>query len=128
MADLYVEQARALVGCRFRPQGRDPATGLDCIGLVARAYGIHAGGIPRNYRLRGDYRAVLEQGLLVHFRRARGVRAGDILLFSVGPAQLHLGIKTDAGFVHAHAGLRRVVETPGAPQWPILAAFRRRRA
>jgi hypothetical protein len=45
---------------------------------------------------------------------------------SAGPQQIHLGIRTAAGFVHAHAGIRRVVETPGTPAWPILAAYRRR--
>jgi len=28
--------------------------------------------------------------------------------------------------VHAHAGIRRVVETPGMPEWPVVAAYRRR--
>lgn len=126
MANRFARAARALVGCRFRPQGRDPASGLDCIGLVGSAFAIPAERIPHDYRLRGDHRAALEGGLMVHFRRARTAREGDVLLLSVAPGQLHLGIKTDAGFVHAHAGLKRVVETPGEPQWPILAAFRRR--
>lgn len=128
MTPGHVARARALVGCRFRPQGRDPATGLDCIGLVASAFGMSPDGIPRNYRLRGEHRAPLKAGLDIYFRRVREVREGDVLLLDAGPGQAHLGIKTDSGFVHAHAGLRRVVETPGAPQWPIVAAFRRRRS
>jgi hypothetical protein len=39
---------------------------------------------------------------------------------------MHLGVRTDQGFVHAHAGIGRVVETPGAPEWPVLAVYRRR--
>lgn len=42
-------------------------------------------------------------------------------------AQLHLAVRTKQGFVHAHAGIRRVVETPGEPQWPLLGAYRKRR-
>jgi hypothetical protein len=36
-------------------------------------------------------------------------------------------VRTNAGFVHAHAGIRRVVETPGMPEWPLLAVYRKRR-
>ena len=41
--------------------------------------------------------------------------------------QLHLGILTRQGFVHADACLRRVVETPGAPSWPVAGIYRLRR-
>jgi hypothetical protein len=33
---------------------------------------------------------------------------------------------TENGFVHAHAGIGRVVETPGQPEWEILGVYRRR--
>jgi hypothetical protein len=49
------------------------------------------------------------------------------MLMRVSDDQLHLGVRTADGFVHAHAGLRRVVETPGAPQWPVLGVYRKRR-
>jgi hypothetical protein len=49
------------------------------------------------------------------------------MLMKVAKDQLHIGVKTNAGFVHAHAGLRRVVETPGAPEWPLLGIYRKRR-
>ena len=35
--DGIVARARALIGTRFRPQGRSAAEGLDCVGLVALA-------------------------------------------------------------------------------------------
>ena len=50
---------------------------------------------------------------------------GDLLMMRTGPGQLHLGIWTGAGLVHADAGLRRVVERPGAPPWPVLGCWRR---
>jgi hypothetical protein len=56
------------------------------------------------------------------------LRAGDVMLFAAGESQLHFGVRTDGGFVHAHAGLRRVVETPGFPEWPLLSAYRKRRS
>lgn len=49
---------------------------------------------------------------------------GDVLLMAVGPGQGHLGIRTAAGFVHADAALRRVVERPGLPPWPLIGVWR----
>jgi hypothetical protein len=47
------------------------------------------------------------------------------LLLAPSDDQVHFAILTANGFVHAHAGLRRVVETPGKPEWPLIGAFRR---
>lgn len=33
----FIRRARSCVGVRFRHQGRDPKTGLDCAGLAAWA-------------------------------------------------------------------------------------------
>jgi hypothetical protein len=57
----------------------------------------------------------------------RHAEAGDVMLFEVASDQVHLAVRTDAGFVHAHAGIGRVVETPGIPQWPVISAYRRRK-
>lgn len=51
-------------------------------------------------------------------------RSGDVLLVRAGPAQLHVVILTAEGYLHADAGLRRVVEVPGAVAWPVLSAWR----
>ena len=124
----YAERARALIGTRFRPQGRT-SEGLDCIGVVAAAYCIEPTGVPRNYCIRGDHQSELEGRLNVHFRRvaASQVRPGDLMLMRVAADQVHVGVRTAAGFVHAHAGIRRVVETPGLPEWPVVRVYRRRR-
>lgn len=121
-----VARARALVGVPFRPQGRDPETGLDCVGVILCTSGITAEQVRRNYHLRGPHRDEIETELLRYHRRIRpGKRqAGDILLCSVTQDQLHLVIDCGASFIHADARLRRVVETPGQPAWPVIAAFR----
>ena len=124
MNDQFVAPARALVGCRFRPQGRSPELGLDCIGLACAVYGIPAEMVPRDYRLRGDFRDRIERELAARFRRVWALRPGDLLLLSVAVDQLHLAVRTDLGFVHADAGLRKVVETPGSPPWPVISAYR----
>jgi hypothetical protein len=123
----YAERARARVGTRFRPQGRDER-GLDCVGLVIATYGIPIGSVRRDYRLKGDHRAEAEQVLAQFFRRLRKreARPGDALLMEVVSDQLHLAVLTACGVVHAHAGLMRVVETPGEPEWPVIGIYRKR--
>jgi hypothetical protein len=126
MAIDYAERARALVGTRFRPQGREPH-GLDCVGVVLATFGIDSAFGRQNYRLRGEDPLELDAALLKHFRRVsrRQLAPGDIMLMTIAERQLHLAVRTASGFVHAHAGLRRVVETPGMPGWPLIAAYRR---
>ena len=125
-AQEVTERARALVGCKFRPQGRHAALGLDCVGLVLAAYGIAATSFRRDYRLRGDHLRELEREIAVYFARSRMRGAGELMLCSVAPDQLHLAISCGASFVHADAGLGRIVETPDAPPWPVLARYRLR--
>jgi cell wall-associated NlpC family hydrolase len=125
--------ARSLLGTRFRLHGRDPATGLDCVGLVLEC--LEAAGrplaVPASYRLRNT-----DIASLLQFGERDGVstadlplQPGDILLVSPGPAQHHLLVALGPdSFVHAHAALRRVVETPVTHPtrlpWPILRHWR----
>lgn len=118
-----IAAARTCVGARFRPHGRDPTHGLDCVGVAAVAYGEK---VPCDYAIRGGNAAQV-----AGVARAAGLRAvmpdqargGDLVLIDAGPGQLHLAILTDVGFVHADAGLRRVVEVPGRPAGAVLAAW-----
>lgn len=113
-------RARGAVGARFRLHGRDPAEGLDCVGLVALACGVEA---PTGYPLRGGDPAAAAAALDRVLARDDGA-SGDVLLMRTGPGQLHLAVRTPDGFVHADATLRRVVERPGEPPWPILGTWR----
>lgn len=80
-----------------------------------------------DYGMRGGSRDELERALDIYFARIARTEAdeGDLLLVDAGPAQLHLLILTAAGYLHADAGLRRVVEVPGDVPWPVLSAWRR---
>lgn len=121
--------AQSLVGCPFRLHGRDPATGLDCVGLVAAALG--AVGIqavtPTGYGLRN---IGIEQWLPLADRSglqpsAGPVAAGDVLLIAFPHCQHHLVIAADTQTViHAHAGLRRVVRQPLDAAWQVEAKWR----
>lgn len=123
----YAARARALMGTPFRPQGRGTG-GLDCVGLAMRVFDVPEQDVRRDYPLHGDHERELRRGLKDRFRRVppSSLRAGDLLLMRVAADQLHLAIRSEGGFVHAHARLRRVVETPGMPEWPILAIYRKR--
>jgi lipoprotein Spr len=125
----YAARAAALVGARFRPQGRSPDA-LDCVGLVLSTFDIPAVSAPHGYRLRGDHRHAIELELAKNFRRIsrNQLRPGDVMLLGLSADQFHLAVRTPAGFVHAHAGIGAVVETPGRPQWPVLAVYRKRRS
>ena len=91
------------------------------------ALGISEARVPRDYDMRssdaeGVHGNLLACGLL---RIApESAEAGDLLLVRSGPAQLHLVLVTDLGYLHADARLRRVVEAPGPVPWPVLSAWR----
>lgn len=129
------EAARGFIGVRFRLHGRDPASGLDCVGLVTAAYraaGVAIGSVPERYRLSGPEPAEAAAWLAACGAEPASddVRSGDILLADLGAGgrrQLHLLLLGPGGAcaIHAHAGLRRVVwsvEAPGVPvgRWRVV--------
>jgi len=122
------EAAERYVGASFRPDGRDPVTGFDCLGLVL----VALNDIGRPVRMPGRRLRTLRPQRLLHLPDEAGLveviapfEPGDVLLFEPGPAQLHLGIAAlDGGLVHAHAGLRRVVRTPFPLPWPTVRQWR----
>lgn len=116
------ERARALIGVRFRAQGRDPAIGLDCIGLAAIAYRLR--DVPRDYALRGGDPDVLAEALAWYgFERAERARPGALIVARPAARQLHLMVRTAVGFVHADAGIGRVLERPGDSPWQLMGVW-----
>lgn len=125
------EAAAALVGTRFRLHGRDPHTGLDCIGLLGAAMATIGRPIalPRGYPLRvSALNLWLPDLASCGFAPAAGqARPGDVVLLAPGPAQFHLAIAgPDADWIHAHAGLHRVVCQPQIPDGRIIHHWRLR--
>ena len=114
--------ARRCIGVRFRPQGHDPAHGLDCVGLAGIAFG--RGPLPRDYALRGGSADGIGEAIAALGLQRIAAGEGDLLLLATGPGQFHFAVLTEGGLVHADARLRRVVETPGRPAWPVVSAWR----
>jgi murein DD-endopeptidase / murein LD-carboxypeptidase len=123
MCSQTVSRARDLIGVTFRLHGRNPEHGLDCIGLAAHVFGQDR--VPTGYGLRGTAADDLEAALRTagFVRRHAMPRPGDLFIMQPGPLQLHLGVWTGSGLIHADAGLRRVVETPGWPRWRVLSIW-----
>lgn len=121
--------ARSLIGAKFRLHGRDPSTGLDCIGVLAASLD-RAGQpapIPNGYALRSrDASRFAAMAGPCGFADADGsIAAGDVVVWQAGPGQFHLGIAVGPeAFVHAHAGLRRVVCGPTDPAWRLAGHWR----
>lgn len=126
-SEEIVARARALIGVRFRPQGRDPEHGLDCIGVVMMATRIAKNRVRRDYGLHScepeEMNGQFHEAGFIRIAPA-AARQGDVLIVRPGPTALHVVILTDAGYLHADARLRKVVEVPGEVPWPVLAAWR----
>lgn len=127
-SERVARAAQDCVGVRFRLHGRDPVTGLDCVGLaaVAAAAGRPLPPVPSGYALCGGrIDDILAWARRAGLRRVPGAKRapGTLLLCAPGPLQHHLAVSTGGGIVHADLALRRVVERPGAVPWPVLAAW-----
>jgi murein DD-endopeptidase / murein LD-carboxypeptidase len=122
------QRALAQIGVPFRLHGRCAGEALDCVGLIAVALGDIAQrcDVPMHYTLRGDFEDVVKQYFeTVGLQKCNAPFAdGDIVLVRAVPGQSHLMVRVEDGFVHAHAGLRKIVLTPGAALWPVTGAWR----
>lgn len=128
-ATAFAAAAEALAGTRFRLHGRDPATGLDCLGLIVAAmatsgrivslpgsFGLRRRGLGNADEVAAGLGLVAMTGPIV---------AGDVLLMLCSPVQPHLAVALAGGrVVHAHAGLGRVVVGPCDPAWTLARHWR----
>lgn len=118
-----------MIGVPFKLHGRNPAIGLDCVGLLIaslEAIGIRANR-PFGYGLRNiSINKWMPYAGQWGLRDVSGpVKAGDILLISPGPRQHHIQIADSCqSVIHAHAGLRRVVRQPVSRDLPPQAHWR----
>ena len=113
----------------FRLHGRNPETGLDCVGLLLASLGAVGarGSQPCGYGLRNHtadrWLALAPQWGLTD---ADGpILPGDVLVARPGPLQHHIMIVLDDHTViHAHAGLRRIVREPLSKSASVIRHWR----
>lgn len=122
--------AETVVGTPFRLHGRDPRTGLDCIGLIDRALAEigRAALFPNGYALRtGQWPNLDEIAAKRGFAVVGGpIQPGDVLLLNPSATQMHFVIAgtREHTWIEAHAGLRRVVIASISDQFPIIRRWR----
>lgn len=122
--------AEGLAGTPFRLHGRDPRTGLDCIGLIDCALAAigRKALFPNGYALRtGQWPDLDRIAAGRGFAQASGqVLPGDVLLLKPSACQMHFAIAglRDGTWIEAHAGLRRVVVTAISDRFPIVRRWR----
>lgn len=125
MSMTLAEAAVSLVGSPFRLHGRDPESGIDCVGLVAAALEMTGRTVhpPRGYSMRTTR---IEQflGAAAASGLEPAVSHGDIVLVAVHALQPHLLVRVTGGYVHAHATLGRVTFLPEPLPWPVLRQWR----
>lgn len=124
--DAIAERAFSQIGTPFRLHGRTPGVALDCVGLVA--FAINANNVVSDYSLKGVNSTKILSHLDGFDLDILGdyftFRDGDIAVVTCSPQQFHLMVRAANGWVHSHAGLRKVVHTPGISPWPIVALRR----
>ena len=125
----FADAAEALIGSPYRLYGRNPSTGLDCVGFVLSAlavsgrttcelpsYGLRNIGIARHLMF------AEKNG----FSPATGACSrGDLVLVEPGPGQHHLLVALGRNrFAHAHAGARKALCQTGLASWSLTAHWR----
>lgn len=124
--EQVAERALSHVGTAFRLHGRKAGVALDCVGLAAVSFGVRH--FPSDYSLKGEFLdrlfSYLEHSQLQFIDPNGDIEDGDLAIVTPSPSQIHLMIRALRGWVHGHAGLRRVVHTPGQSPWPIVALLR----
>lgn len=137
-ADTFVADARALVGTEVRwlHQGRDPATGLDCVGLPRWLLIRQMGALPaeleteltRPYHRHPDGQRLLETVRTWFDEVGRAdMRAGDLVVVYDRRNPQHIAIACDSVFVveaYANRRIMKIVYWPLAKLREIAGVFR----
>jgi NlpC/P60 family putative phage cell wall peptidase len=120
--DQAIAAARATVGTPFHHQGRQPGLGMDCIGVIVEAgkvFGVREPEVPRYSRQPNweEFIGSIERAGLREIN-PEDVRQGDVLVFKVGRNQPHVALlAADDRIIHAHMGIKRVVEAGLSKAW-----------
>ena len=127
--ERFARAAIEFLDTPFRLHGRDPRTGLDCVGLLLASLEAvgNRSALPQGYGLRNRsadrWLALAPQWGL--FDADGAILAGDVLVTRPGALQHHIMIaQSNRSVVHAHAGLRRVVCEPLSDEIKVVRHWR----
>lgn len=124
-----VNEARKHIGVPFRHQGRNPSTGLDCIGLAVRVLVDLGFTLPdiTNYD-REPNPQMMGAAIEPHLSRIDeiDILPGCVLWMKFIREPMHIAIVTDVGMIHAYGTVGRVVEHGIDKKWSrrIYMAYR----
>lgn len=121
-----LSEARTYLGTRWIHQGRTQKQGVDCLGLllvVGESFGVHL-NMPTDYPRRPDGRFLSCFKECFDNGDMSDLKVGDVLVFAEGKHPCHCGIYTvyrgEPGVIHAHAGLRSVIEQTLDSAKPVI--------
>lgn len=118
-----IERARSVIGAPYRRQGREPRTGIDCLGLAFHCFDLSFD--MRTSDGRGLSPTAFERLAIRYFTTANTPRDGDLVVMRER-GRWHLGIRDGEAMIHADARSRRVVRRPGRLPMKLYAVLRRR--
>ena len=127
--------ARAYLGTPFRHQGRNPALGIDCVGLLVCAANDcgHSTEADATDYGRDPVNGVLQARLLAAFGPAlpsAAMQPGDVAAIAFAGAVRHVGVigeHTDGlSLIHTNSAVGRVTEAQIDARWQrrIVAIYR----
>ena len=117
--------ARACVGSPFRHQGRHPAHGLDCVGLIVYvSKSLRLGNFDQEFYV-ADYKKIPRKKAISSCALQAGftelnktsMQPGDVIILRLGKYLEHSAILSDRGIIHACEKYGRVVEHGLDAEW-----------
>lgn len=126
-----VVKARQFIGTPYHHLGRVKGAGIDCVGLIV-GIGKELGLINEDYKRYTKHPAkhiLTDQLERSSLKPVDKPAIGDIIIFWISPktrAPQHMGIKSERGIIHVHAGVGRVVEHALDVRWRrrVCGAYR----
>lgn len=120
ISEAVVRAARDCLGTPFVHQGRIPGVGLDCVGLLAHAFGVAGlpgidANVPYGYPPPPE---LLERHLAKYLQRVMhgGPQPADVVVIQIGNRRCHAGLWTESGTV-VHVETCGAIEARPSRPW-----------
>lgn len=129
LASDVVAEARKHTGRPFRHQGRNPSTGLDCVGLAVRVLSDLGVDVVDSTSYEREPNPEMMAAAIEPYLSAINLTEasqGCILWIRFFKEPMHIAIVTDIGMIHAYGTIGRVVEHGIDKKWQrrIYKAYR----